>query len=438
MNRGPAEPAAAALPSTLDDWLARIERGHPRSIEMGLERIARVRDAMALHARFPVVAVGGTNGKGSVCAMLESMLSEAGYRVGCYTSPHLLRYNERVRLGRKEASDAALCGAFEAVEAARGDVLLTYFEFGTLAAMKLFCDAEVDVAILEVGLGGRLDAVNLFDSDCAVLTSIALDHMDYLGHTREAIGYEKSGIFRGGRPAICAEPEPPPSVAAQAQAAGARLLQFGRDFGCSGDRQQWNYWGPGGKRLSLPVPALRGAFQLRNASAALAALDVMHERLPVAMRDVRQGLIAVELSGRFQVLPGRPIVILDVAHNPHAAQALAENLGQMGLFRKSLAVFAMLRDKDIAGVVRAVRPLFDGWFVAGITQPRGASAQDIARVLRAEGARGEVLEFAGPAQAFVHACNSAGANDRICVFGSFFTVADALRQRQLGAAGAPR
>ncbi|HEX6829075.1 MAG TPA: bifunctional tetrahydrofolate synthase/dihydrofolate synthase [Burkholderiales bacterium] len=411
---------------SLEDWLVHLERVHPRSIEMGLERVGRVRAAMRLDPAFPVIAVGGTNGKGSVCAMLEAILSEAGYRAGCYTSPHLLRYNERVRVARRDAADAELCRAFEEVEGARGDVSLTYFEFGTLAAVRLFADAAVDVAILEVGLGGRLDAVNAFDNDCAVVTCVDIDHVDYLGNTREAIGFEKAGIFRAGRAAVCADPDPPQSVSRRADEVGARLLQLGRDFGCAGDRLQWNYWGAGGRRGSLPLPALRGAFQLRNAAAALAVLDEFRERLPVTMRDVRQGLLGVELAGRFQVLPGRPTVVLDVAHNPHAARGLAGNLAALGRSRRSLAVFAMLRDKDIAGVVRALKDGFDAWLVADIAHPRGASAADIAAVLRAEGVAGEVIEFESPSQAYARACEIAGQDDKICVFGSFFTVADVL------------
>jgi dihydrofolate synthase/folylpolyglutamate synthase len=413
-------------PETLDGWLAHLERAHPRSIEMGLERVGRVRAAMGLAPAFPVIAVGGTNGKGSVCAMLEAILSEADYRVGCYTSPHLLRYNERVRVARREAGDAELCGAFERVEAARGEVSLTYFEFGTLAAVRLFADAAVDVAILEVGLGGRLDAVNVFDSDCAVVTCVDFDHVEYLGNTREAIGFEKAGIFRPGRAAVCADPDPPESVARRAREIGARLLQFGRDFGCSGDRLQWDYRGPGGRRAALPLPALRGGFQLRNAAAALTVLEALRERLPVAMRDIRQGLLGVELPGRFQVLPGRPTVVLDVAHNPHAARGLAGNLAALGRHRRSLAVFAMLRDKDIAGVARALEGRFDAWLVAGIAHPRGASAADIAAALRAEGVRGEIVQFDSPRQAFARACEIAGQDDNICVFGSFFTVSDVL------------
>ena len=363
---------------TLSDWLRQLERIHPKTIEMGLERIDRVRAKLGLVPSFPIITVGGTNGKGSSCAMMEAILSHAGYRVGCYTSPHLLRYNERVRIGRQEASDDELCNTFRAVESARlrSGVSLTYFEFGTLAAMELFIRAEVDIAILEVGLGGRLDAVNIFDADCAVLTSVDFDHMDYLGNTREKIGWEKAGIFRGGKAAVCAEPDIPASVRNHAKVIGANLMHIGEQFGYSSnaDASAWSYWGGGGKRHSLPYPALRGACQLLNASASLAALDCIRDRLPITMSDIRQGLLDVAWPGRFQVLPRRPVTVLDVAHNPGAAQALASSLDSMGRYQKTYAVFAMLKDKDIAGVVHALATRIDVWLAAGINAPRGASA----------------------------------------------------------------
>ncbi len=293
---------------------------------------------LAAEIRCPVVTVAGTNGKGSTCAMLESILRCAGFRVGLYTSPHLVAYNERVRIDGNDATDAALIAAFDAVEDARvatrgtdgAPVALTYFEFGTLAALWLFARANLDVLVLEVGLGGRLDAVNVVDPDVAVLTSVAIDHVDYLGPTREDIGREKAGIFRAGRPAVCADPAPPASVVAAAQASGAQLLVIGRDYGYVNEGRQWRFRGPRGERFGLPVPALRGAYQLANAATVLAVLDLLHARLPVSAGAVREGLLAVTLPGRFQVLPGRPVTVLDVAHNPHAARALADALADMG------------------------------------------------------------------------------------------------------------
>src|SRR5688572_19792322 len=270
----------ARKPQTLAQWLEYIEQLHPRAIALGLDRVQEVRQVLALDPGFPVITIGGTNGKGSVCAMLEAILDLAGYRVGCYTSPHLLRYNERVRVGCSEAADADLARAFAAVENARQAVPLTYFEMGTLAAMWLFSERRVEAAVLEVGLGGRLDAVNAFDADCAVVTTVGIDHVDFLGADREAIGYEKAGIFRGDRPAICADPAPPASLVRHANEVGAQLLRIGADFGVTVQDRQWQYWGPRGKRNALPHPALRGASQLGNAAAAITALECLRERLP--------------------------------------------------------------------------------------------------------------------------------------------------------------
>ena len=406
---------------TLAGWLEHIERQHPQAIALGLDRVAQVHAAMRIAMACPVITVGGTNGKGSTCAMLESILRAAGYRTGLYSSPHLLRYNERVRIGGVEAEDAALAEAFEAVEAARGAIPLTYFEFGTLAALYLFSKENMEALVLEVGLGGRLDAVNVVDADCAVLTSIGIDHVEYLGDTREAIGYEKAGIFRAGRPAVVADPEPPASVLVT----GARLLRIDREFGYVNQGSQWAWWGPSGRRGGLAHPSLRGAIQLRNASAALAALDTLRERLPVAMQDVRRGLAEVTLPGRFQVLPGRPQVILDVAHNPEAAAVLAHNLGAAGFAPETIAVLGMLKDKDMAGVVRAVAPRVTRWHLASLQGPRGASAAELGQVLAQEKIGSPRFEHANVPGALAAARGEAGENDKIVVFGSFLTVAGA-------------
>jgi len=402
---------------SLAEWLAFIERQHPKTIALGLERVAEVYRRMNVALAYPVLTVGGTNGKGSCCAMLEAMLHAGGYRTGLYTSPHLLRYNERVRIAGAQASDEALCASFEAVEAARGDIALTYFEYGTLAALWLFARERIEAAVLEVGLGGRLDAVNIVDADCAVLTSVGIDHVDYLGPDRESIGREKAGIFRAGRPAVVAEPVPPRSVL---DAPGVHYL-LGRDFGYAHEHSQWTYWGPAGKRGGLAHPALRGALQLRNAAAAMCALDCLHEKLPLGVQDMRRGLAEVTLPARFQVLPGRPQVILDVAHNVQAAQALADNLGASGFAPETIAVCGMLRDKDIAGVLAALAPRVTHWHLASLSGPRAASANELA-----EHAQGEVQRFATPAEAFAAALKRADANDKIVVFGSFLTVAEVM------------
>lgn len=419
---------------SLSAWLAHLESLHPKGqagIELGLERVARVKAALGQTQHCPVIVVGGTNGKGSVCAYLENILDRAGLKVGCYTSPHLLHYNERVKLNGQPASDGALCRAFARVEAARGEESLTYFEFGTLAAWEVFAAAGVDAVILEVGLGGRLDAVNIYDADAAIVTGIALDHTDWLGPTREHIGFEKAGIFRSGRPALCADRQPPQSLLDHAAAIGADLKLIGRDFGfekSAEDRLQWRYWSKQGEamqRRSLAFPGLRGSAQLANASVVLATLDALKDRLPVTMGAIRRGLIETELPGRFQVLPGQPTVVLDVAHNPQAATVLADNLGNMGFFDRTHAVVGMLGDKDIAATLAALKGKVDYWHLADLAVPRGASAAALATAVAGLG--GEVVCHADPATAYGKALEQAADNDRILVFGSFYTVADVLR-----------
>ena len=407
---------------------------HPKAIDMGLERVSAVWQRMGVALSCPVITVGGTNGKGSTCAMLESILLQGGYHVGLYTSPHLIDFNERARLDGKMASDAHIVSAFEAVEAARGETSLTYFEFTTLAILKLFADAGLDAVILEVGLGGRLDAVNIIDADVAIITSVDLDHMEYLGDTREKIGFEKAGIYRPGRVAICSDPQPPQSLIAHAEAIGAELWLFGRDFNYAGDRQQWNYGGRTLRRNALAYPSLRGANQLLNASAALAALEALRERLPLGAQEVRTGLVLVDLPGRFQVLPGRPTVILDVAHNPHAAATLAQNLDNMGFHPYTFAVFGAMADKDISGVLSHLKDKIDHWCLTDLPMPRAAKATALAEQLQEAGIAGSndagaertVSCFASPADAYADARKRAGENDRIAVFGSFLTVAGVL------------
>ena len=418
------------MPQSLVQWLAYLERIHPAVIDLGLERVARVRDRHGLRAEFPIITVGGTNGKGSVCAMLESMLSFAGYRVGSYSSPHLLRYNERVRIAQREVDDGLLMEAFSRVENARAHDSLTYFEFGTLAAMEIFIRESIDVAVLEVGLGGRLDAVNAFDADCTVVTTVDFDHMDYLGPDRESIGREKAGIFRAHVPAVCGDEDPPATLLARAADVGAPLHLIGRDYGYTVGSNDWQFWSARGKRSGLPHPALRGVYQIANAATALCALEQMAARIPVDMGAIRRGLVEVALSGRFQVLPGRPMVILDVGHNPHAARGLSESLKVLPSGGRVIAVFAMLKDKDIAGVAATLKDQIDAWLVAGLPGARGADAAHVAQVLAQVGVDVPVETFDSAADAYRNAVRIAGQDDKILVFGSFFTVGAAMQARR--------
>lgn len=422
------------LPTTLPAWLALLESRHAETvINMGLDRVLAVKERLQLSFSCPVIMVAGTNGKGSTCAMLESILMRAGYKVGLYIKPHFLDFNERARINGDMASDDTLVSAFNAVEVARGDTALTYFEFTTLAIMKLLSAAGMDVVILEVGLGGRLDAVNIVDADVAIVTSVDIDHTDYLGNTREKIGFEKAGIFRAGKTAICSDPVPPQALIDHANAIGADLWLMGRDFNYSGDKQQWSYGGRGQRRNSLAYPSLRGANQILNACAALAALEALKLDLPVGAQEVRTGLVTVELPGRFQVLPGRPTIILDVAHNPHAAAALNQNLGNMGFHRYTYAVFGSMHDKDIDGVIAAMSEHVDHWCLATLPSPRSASAAELAAKVQAvqpERDERTINVFDDPAAAYANAISRAGEDDRIVVFGSFLTVAGVMAARK--------
>ncbi|HSW82744.1 MAG TPA: bifunctional tetrahydrofolate synthase/dihydrofolate synthase [Usitatibacter sp.] len=412
---------------SLEDWLDYISAQHPATIALGLDRVREVADGLDLHEARATITVGGTNGKGSTCAMLEQILLEAGYHVGLYTSPHLLRYNERVRFKGAEATDDALVDAFERVEKARKDVPLTYFEFGTLAAFTFFERMRAEVMILEVGLGGRLDAVNIIDPDVACVVSVDLDHQAFLGNDRESIGFEKAGIFRAGRPAIFGDLDPPKRLVEHAEKIGAPLQVLGRDFRYEAKPGQWDFVGRKGAKHALPMPGLRGAWQLKNASVALAALDEIASRVPVSLGEVKRGLTLAHVEGRLQVIPGRPSIVLDVAHNPHAARALASGLGDMPFAENTLAVFAMLADKDIGSVVDAMRDRIDRWYVSAAQAERAASAAQVAEILFEKHLADRTRMFATVASALDAARRDAGPNDRIVVFGSFYTVAEALR-----------
>ncbi len=418
--------------TSLGDWLAHCERLHPKNIDMGLERVRTVAQLLALQFAGPVITVAGTNGKGSTCAMLEACLLQAGYRTGVYTSPHLVLFEERCRVHGDTVKPQDLLPHFERVEAARlqaGEVSLTYFEFTTLAILSLLASSALDVTILEVGLGGRLDAVNVIDAGCAVITSIDLDHMEFLGNDRETIGFEKAGIMRAGRPVVVSDPVPPQSVIDHARALGADLWQFGKDFNFSGDKQQWGWAGRGRRYSGLAYPALRGANQLVNASGVLAALDALRERIPVTAQAVRNGLAMVELPGRFQMVPGQPNLVLDVAHNPHAVAALSENLDAMGFYPTTHAVFGAMADKDVAPMLARIAPLVDRWYFCDLPTPRAASAEQLKAAWQTGNTRKDVSASThpGPQAALQAAVSVADPADRIVVFGSFFTVGGVLK-----------
>ena len=426
---------------TLDDWLAYCEQIHPQGIDMGLERVRKAAQRLGLAFKCPVIMVAGTNGKGSTCAMLEAILLEAGYRTGVYSSPHLVHFEERCRIRGDVVSAHSLLPFFEAVECARlqadvaddssakGVISLSYFEFTTLVFLKQLADAPLDVAILEVGLGGRLDAINILDADCAIITSIDLDHMELLGNDRESIGREKAGIMRAGKPVVVSDPVPPQSVLQAAADLGADLWRFGHDFNFSGDKLQWGWAGRGRRYSGLAYPALRGANQLVNAAGVLAALTAVRDLLPVTAQAVRVGLSMVELPGRFQIVPGQPTLVLDVAHNPHSVAALAENLDAMGFYPCTHAVFGAMADKDLAPMLARLEPLVDKWYFTDLPTPRAAKSVDLAARWQTLQKRSDVTTaiFNSPREALDAAVAAAKPADRIVVFGSFYTVGGVLK-----------
>jgi len=424
------------FPDTLDAWLTYIEQVHHRPIDLGLGRVQAVAQRLDLALPGIKIVVGGTNGKGSTCAMLDAILRAAGYRVGRYSSPHLVAFNERVQIDGVVASDSELMTQFAAVERARASTTLTYFEFTTLAALARFAQADLDVAILEVGLGGRLDAVNIVDADCSIVTTVDLDHTELLGPTREQIAREKAHIFRPDRPAICVDPDPPDSLVEYARGIGGQLWRMGHEFSVEGPpdlqvSRQWNYLGRQIDRMALPWPALRGPHQLRNAAGALAALEALARPLPLDQQAVRQGLANVHLPGRFQVVPGRPVLVLDVAHNPHAARAFAQALKThrlvAGLRGATHAVFGMLRDKDVVGVVQTLVEQVDHWHLVPTGGERGLAVADLEARGFADSGAVPRTRHESVVQALSDAMAHASSDDRIVVFGSFVVVADALR-----------
>ncbi len=417
-----------AMQRTLAEWLEYIERQHPKSIDMGLDRVRAVAGRMNLgRPAKKVISIAGTNGKGSTVAFVESIARAAGWKVGAYTSPHLLAYNERVRIDGTDATDADLVAGFEAVDAARGDTPLTYFEYGTLCALWLFQRRRRDLAVLEVGLGGRLDAVNLIDADVAVVTTVDIDHQDWLGNDREAIGFEKAGIARAWKPLVLGEDDPPSSVLGHAYAIGASAIRANCDFFFERiDAGRWR-WREVGYSVDLPPPALAAPAQLRNGATAIAALRALGKPIPKAA--MQAGIAAAQVAGRLQRFERDGIeVVVDVGHNPQAARELAAWLRHAPITGRTFAVFAALADKDVAGVVAALAAGIDRWFLAGLVEagPRGEDVAALARRLGGmTAARGS--QHPDVAAALASARSEAGAGDRILVFGSFHTVAAALR-----------
>jgi dihydrofolate synthase / folylpolyglutamate synthase len=411
----------------LADWLAWQEKLHPNAIDLGLERLQRTLTRLNWRRpACPVITVAGTNGKGSCVALMARILGEAGHRVGTFTSPHLLRYNERIAVGGVEVSDEALVDAFERIDAARGDDTLTFFEFNAAAALLVFADAQPDAVVLEVGLGGRLDAVNVVDADVAIVTSIDLDHIDWLGPDRETIGREKAGIFRAGRPAIFGARDMPASIRESAQQVGADLQQLGHDFDWVRSGERWTWRGRSSELLDLPPPALHGEIQYDNAAAVLAAIEALELRLPVPRAAIESGLQTVTLPGRFQVVQRDGLEwILDVAHNPAAARTLATQLAARSGGGRTIAVCGVLGDKDVEGIVTALRDSFDAWVIVGLQGPRSLAPDVLAARARAVGVPVEAVA-ADVAAGCLAAEALARPGDRIVVFGSFLTVGPAL------------
>jgi len=412
---------------SLKDWLGYIESIHPSTIDLTLERIKVVVERLNLDISFSIITVGGTNGKGSTCAILESIYKEAGYKVGCYTSPHFLHFNERIKIQANPVSDDLICEAFTKIESIRKEISLTYFEYGTIAAMIIFADADLDIAILEVGLGGRLDAVNVFDSDCAIVTSIDLDHMDYLGHTREAIGFEKAGIYRANKIAICGDFDPPQSLIKYCESIHAELKMIGKDFAYEAHHDSFDFSIESSFVMNIILPKLQGDFQLANASSALMAVKIMEDQLPLTETSIQQGIASALLPGRFQEVKINPSLILDVAHNPHAAKSLRDNLRTHIVSGKTIAVFSILRDKDILGVVAAVSLDIDAWYIAEIENERAANIDTICKAIQKVNPSAHIVTFKNIQEAYQFASNEVERNDRIIAFGSFYTVADIMK-----------
>jgi dihydrofolate synthase/folylpolyglutamate synthase len=428
---------------SLADWLSWQEQLHLSEIDLGLERIGKVAKNLGILAPpFPIITVAGTNGKGSCIAMLESILRAQGYQTGAYTSPHLIRYNERIAINNQAASDAQICAAFETIDKARQNtpdengkpISLTYFEFGTLAAILCFIEQNVDIALLEVGLGGRLDAANLWDASIAIITGIAIDHENWLGNDRETIGREKAGIMRHQRPVVCGDPEPPKSIQTEASRMGARLYQLKQDFDYHKQNNGWTWQGWDKQQFSLPLPALKGEFQLNNAATVVAALNLLGKQLPLSKAAFEQGLKRARLAGRMQIIQKTPEWLLDVAHNPQSAEQLASYLKHNPLQGKTHAIFSMLADKDIHQVISLMQPFIDHWHIFGLPGNRAQTLEtlehQLQRQLQGTGNTSGISAYKDFTEVFHHLKKSVKSEDRVVAFGSFLVVSAVLETCQ--------
>ncbi len=420
--------------NNLCNWLHYLDSIHIKTIDLSLDRVKKVASYLNLKLNGFKFVVGGTNGKGSVCTILEAILIAAGYKVGLYTSPHLINFNERARINKKCIDNVTLINQFKKIEKIRGSVTLTYFEFTTLAILDFFSHEELDVFILEIGLGGRLDAVNIIDADCSIITNIDIDHTDFLGKTREEIALEKANIYRSGQPAICSDYDPPISLLKYVSSIKSDFWLIGRDFDYSYNQFDWTYHGRYLK-YTLEYPSLNGRQQLLNTSTTLAALESVHDLLPVSQRAINIGLLEANLFGRFQILPGKPVIVLDVAHNPAAATVLANNLANMGYYPNTYAIFGMLNDKDVTGVVQNFWNSIDYWYCASLPKPRGLSSEILVERMKRSLSKDKKIEICNKIQtcdnvfnAFNLASRHANYNDRIVVFGSFLTVTPVLQE----------
>ena len=412
----------------LQDWLAWQQTLHSQKIELGLDRIAEVANALGiLQPNYLVITVAGTNGKGSIVAILESIYHQAGYRVASYTSPHLLHYNERIKVEQKNIDDETLCKAFDLVDQTRGETSLSYFEFGTLAAMQIFNDVELDVVIYEVGLGGRLDAVNILDTNCAIVSSIGIDHVQWLGSTRESIGFEKACIFRSHRPAICGDEEPPESLVKYAQDVDSKLFLINKDYSYQrNDDQTWSFHSSKVNWENLPMPSLYGDAQVSNAATALMGLVSIDDKMPVTRQSVDRGLSNINLLGRFQRITGSCEIILDVAHNLDSAKVMVKNLQDLDPVAKTYAVFAVLADKDVDGIIESVKGLIDKWYISQLATERTLNCKKLQKLLKQNCPDCDVQHYPSISEAYLAAKQDADNSSRIIVFGSFLTVAEVL------------